>query len=203
LATTVGTSASGINNAGQIVGSYTNASGSHSFLLSGGIYTTLDDPLAGKGTSSALGTFAQGINNAGQIIGLYRDSGFNDHGFLETTVPNPPPPAGTTADMILRGSNTSPAAMGPVATGAIETHTTAHVRFTPKADKRADVLGRPLCARGNIMRRRKSPGQETKGSAGGLLFRQCYSVPYRGSFREVFRPHRHKLLVAPLNHDRH
>src|SRR6266446_3271738 len=32
--------------------------------------------------------------------------------FLEITVPNPPPPAGTTADMILRGSNMSPAVAG-------------------------------------------------------------------------------------------
>src|SRR5260221_14675765 len=33
-------------------------------------------------------------------------------GFLETPAPNPPPPPGTTADMILRGANSSPAAMG-------------------------------------------------------------------------------------------
>src|SRR5258708_7387419 len=32
--------------------------------------------------------------------------------FLAITVPNPPPPAGTTADMILRGSNMSPAVAG-------------------------------------------------------------------------------------------
>src|SRR5207245_10077924 len=31
---------------------------------------------------------------------------------MESTTPNPPPPAGTTADMILRGSNTSPAVAG-------------------------------------------------------------------------------------------
>ena len=34
------------------------------------------------------------------------------HGFLDTIMPNPPPPAGTTADMILRGANSSPSATG-------------------------------------------------------------------------------------------
>jgi len=37
------TVASGINTAGQIVGSYGHF-GSHGFLLSGGTFTTLDDP---------------------------------------------------------------------------------------------------------------------------------------------------------------
>jgi hypothetical protein len=46
-------------------------------------------------------TEAYGVNSAGQIVGLYNNAtGF--HGFLEIAVPNPPPPAGTTADMILR-----------------------------------------------------------------------------------------------------
>src|SRR5207247_3590580 len=42
----------------------------------------------------------------------YYSGGSSFHGFLEITVPNPPPPAGTTADMILRGSNSSPAVAG-------------------------------------------------------------------------------------------
>ena len=41
-----GTLASGMNDTGQIVGTYADASGVHGFLLSGGSYTTLDDPLA-------------------------------------------------------------------------------------------------------------------------------------------------------------
>ena len=40
----------------DVVGSYSNASGGHGFLLSGGTYTTLDDPLATNGTT------ANGIN---------------------------------------------------------------------------------------------------------------------------------------------
>jgi probable HAF family extracellular repeat protein len=99
------TLASGINNMGQIVGYYVNASGTHGFLYSNGTYTTLDDPL---GTT----TEALGINDAGQIVGFYKDSGLEDHGFLLTITPNPAAPAGTTADMILRGSNTSSAVAG-------------------------------------------------------------------------------------------
>jgi len=99
------TLASGINNMGQIVGYYVNASGTHGFLYSNGTYTTLDDPL---GTT----TEALGINDAGQIVGFYKDSGLEEHGFLLTITPNPAAPAGTTADMILRGSNTSSAVAG-------------------------------------------------------------------------------------------
>jgi probable HAF family extracellular repeat protein len=45
------TTASGINNAGQIVGSYTASNGNeYGFLYNGGTYTTIDDPLATNGT---------------------------------------------------------------------------------------------------------------------------------------------------------
>src|SRR5262249_43205698 len=134
--------ARGINNFGQIVGEYTDNNGAgHGFLYnpSNGSFTTLDDPLASHGT------VAMGINDLGQIVGLYVDSrlihhGFlysggaytplpshnstntegtginhpgvisgnylgplgDEHGFILTITPNPPPPAGTTADMILR-----------------------------------------------------------------------------------------------------
>ena len=98
---TNGTAANGINDMGQIVGTYFNATGTHVFLYSGGAFTTID-PVNGR-------AFAHGINNNSQIVGtLNRDDGTGQHGFLETTVPNTPPPAGTTADMILRGSNMSP-----------------------------------------------------------------------------------------------
>jgi probable HAF family extracellular repeat protein len=91
------TEAEGVNSAGQIVGWYQDSlSHQHGFLYSGGTYTTIDDPL---GTN---GTVATGINNSGQIVGYYTDSNGTAHGFLRTIAPNPPPPAGTTADMILR-----------------------------------------------------------------------------------------------------
>ena len=67
--------ATGINNSGQIVGYYDDSSGnSHGFLYSNGTWTTLDDPLATKGTE------AVGINDSGQIVGNYADSSGN--GFL-------------------------------------------------------------------------------------------------------------------------
>ena len=93
-----GTLAFDINNAGQIVGFYTDSSSKrHGFLynLNGGTFITLDDPLATGGTDPS------GINDAGQVVGFYVDN-TGRHGFLEITAPNPPPPGGTTADMILR-----------------------------------------------------------------------------------------------------
>ena len=96
---TNGTLAAGINASGQIVGYYATNTGNHGFLYNpnGGTYTTIDYPLAGP-----TGTLPFGINDMGQIVGTYFDNANNGHGFLETTLPNPPPPAGTTADMILR-----------------------------------------------------------------------------------------------------
>ena len=87
------TAATGINNAGQIVGYYYGKGfdpGTHGFLYSGGTYTELNDPLAVKGT------FAQGINALGQIVGYYVDVNGNAHGFLYsngqyTTLDDPSP----------------------------------------------------------------------------------------------------------------
>src|SRR5437764_12836303 len=82
-------------DAGLIVGYSSAASSADGFLYSGGFYTTLDDPLA------TTETLAWGINDAGQIAGGYFDAGGGIHGFLATLGPNPPPPFGTTADMVL------------------------------------------------------------------------------------------------------
>src|SRR5262249_61213473 len=65
LAFTGTTQALGVNDTDQIVGYYNDATGRHGYLLSGGNYTTLDDPLATGGTQ------AVGINNTGQIVGEY------------------------------------------------------------------------------------------------------------------------------------
>jgi probable HAF family extracellular repeat protein len=70
------TVATGINFTGQIVGYYHNNGGTHGFLLSGGTYTTLDDPLGAD-------TVASGINSLGQIVGHYSNASGN-HGFLLT-----------------------------------------------------------------------------------------------------------------------
>jgi probable HAF family extracellular repeat protein len=69
--------ATGIDDAGRIVGFYADSSGYHGFLLSGRKYTTLDDPNADSGT------LATGINDRGQIVGWYADaSPVKAHGFL-------------------------------------------------------------------------------------------------------------------------
>ena len=73
------TSASGINDAGQIVGSYTNSVHGlfwHGFLDTAGNITTFDFP-------GANSTFANGINGSGQIVGSYSNN-TDTHGFLDT-----------------------------------------------------------------------------------------------------------------------
>jgi probable HAF family extracellular repeat protein len=75
LALTGTTDAFGVNDMDQIVGRYQDATGLHGFLLSGGTYTTLNDPLA------TMGTDAYGINATGQIVGYYTNA-TGDQGFL-------------------------------------------------------------------------------------------------------------------------
>lgn len=58
------TVATGINDVGQIVGNYTDASGNHGFVKAGSVYTPLDQP-------GEVG----GVNNAGQIVGVTSDGG--------------------------------------------------------------------------------------------------------------------------------
>jgi uncharacterized membrane protein len=63
------TDANGINDAGQIVGSYDDQAGTHGFFLdTDGTFTALDFP-------GATYTAAYGINNAGEIIGTYVSGG--------------------------------------------------------------------------------------------------------------------------------
>ena len=63
--------------AGNIVGIYTDASGTgHGFLFNGA-YTSFDYP-------GAAFTEATGINPGGVIVGLYTDSAGATHGFIRT-----------------------------------------------------------------------------------------------------------------------
>ena len=70
------TGANAINDSGQIVGSFDDATGAHGFFLDvDGSFTTIDVPGASE-------TFAIGINNSGQIVGFFGALG--EHGFLDT-----------------------------------------------------------------------------------------------------------------------
>ena len=89
-----GTSASGINNSDEVVGTYRDSSGlAHGFVYNQGTFTTLDDPNAAPGS-----TFGVGINNNGVVSGYYVDPSGHYHGFTEfngiyATVNNPNPAA--------------------------------------------------------------------------------------------------------------
>jgi probable HAF family extracellular repeat protein len=69
--------ANDVNDAGQIVGNYVDASGaSHGYERSGAKFTTIDVPFAG-----ATSTFTNAINNSGEIVGGWTDSGGVTHAF--------------------------------------------------------------------------------------------------------------------------
>src|SRR5215469_2835305 len=67
------TVARGINDAGQIVGYFSDSNGTHAFFLSDGNYTIIDVPHAS--------TQGRGINASGQVVGYFTDS-TGTHGFL-------------------------------------------------------------------------------------------------------------------------
>jgi uncharacterized protein (TIGR03437 family) len=77
------TTASAINNGGQVVGTYKDSSGvTHSYIRNAdGAFTVFDAPGAVPGT-----TLATGINNNGQVVGSYESSTTNSvtHGFLRS-----------------------------------------------------------------------------------------------------------------------
>ena len=67
--------AHGINSVGEIVGTYDDASGRHGFLLSGGVFSSVDVPGA---TSTSL----HDINDRGHIVGGYAVSDTMSYSFL-------------------------------------------------------------------------------------------------------------------------
>jgi uncharacterized membrane protein len=71
------TQPNGINNRGQIVGDYGDASGVfHAFLLEEGRYSTIDFPEAQQDS------VANGINSAGQVAARYFDGPGNNQGYV-------------------------------------------------------------------------------------------------------------------------
>ena len=94
------TFAFGINDAGDIVGNYYDATGTHGFIDRDGKFTTLNDPLAGVGPGS--GTNKNGINDKGEIVGTYYGATSGGDGFLHnkggyTTIADPNATGGTNA----------------------------------------------------------------------------------------------------------
>jgi hypothetical protein len=68
--------ATGVNNAGQVSGFFTNAGGATlAFILTGNTFFTYDVP-------GSTNTQFLGINNLGQAVGFYVDSGMVQHGLL-------------------------------------------------------------------------------------------------------------------------
>jgi probable HAF family extracellular repeat protein len=92
------TYAHGINDSGQIVGGFDDATGTaHGFLDTGGSFTTIDVP-------GATNTFANGINNSGQIVGSFTD-GRTNHGFLATPTVVPEPMTTTPLNSTVKASD--------------------------------------------------------------------------------------------------
>jgi len=98
-----GTGVSGINNSGQMVGTYLNSSNnqSHGFVFSAGNYFTIDPP----GSTSAI---ANAINNNGEIVGDYGDSGGAAHGFLATKAQLVDPVPDLLSGSAVRSASTPP-----------------------------------------------------------------------------------------------
>jgi hypothetical protein len=87
------TSFFGLNNTGQVVGSFTNANGSNGLVYNTvtNTWQTVDDPnqsfAAAFGTIT--GTTLNGINDAGDLVGFYADAQGNVDGLLAAPVPEP------------------------------------------------------------------------------------------------------------------
>ncbi len=76
-----GTHANGVNNLGQVVGTYFDIHDvAHGFFYDNGVYFALNDPNALQ-TKPRTGTYALGINDKRQIVGYYIDA-TGEHGFI-------------------------------------------------------------------------------------------------------------------------
>jgi probable HAF family extracellular repeat protein len=78
----------GINDRGQVVGLYFDASfNGHGFLYSNGQYTTVDDPDAANTSDFGSASYAYGINDRGQVVGEFYDANAIAHSYVATPAP--------------------------------------------------------------------------------------------------------------------
>jgi probable HAF family extracellular repeat protein len=73
-----GTNAYGINDNGEVVGTFVDAVGNHGFTYYNGIFTPFDAPNAAPGATQAYG-----VNNSGEVAGTFQDAHGVSHGFLD------------------------------------------------------------------------------------------------------------------------
>jgi len=71
----------GMNDHGEIVGTYTDSNGDrYGFIDQGGRFTTIEDPYADN--AKGLGTAVFGVTDSGEIVGNYHDSNSTIHAFV-------------------------------------------------------------------------------------------------------------------------
>lgn len=75
------TTASDMNDLGQVVGNYRTETCGGAFLYGQGVYLAIDVP-----DSLPCSTLANGVNDSGVIVGYYNDVNRGGHGFIATPV---------------------------------------------------------------------------------------------------------------------
>jgi probable HAF family extracellular repeat protein len=78
----------GINDRGQVVGTYYDSSfNAHGFLYSNGQYTTVDDPDEANTPDFGSASYAYGINDQGQVVGEFYDASAVAYSYVATPAP--------------------------------------------------------------------------------------------------------------------
>ncbi|GJE43280.1 Ig-like domain-containing protein [Methylobacterium soli] len=92
----------GVNEEGVVYGTYSDTTGRHGFLETGGSFSSIDIP----GSSEITVT---GVSADGQVVGYYRDGAFATHSFLATPVApaNGPPVSADDVANVAKGRTVS------------------------------------------------------------------------------------------------